>query len=168
MICRHVFLFFWDRLLPASKNIKKTSLPQSIKISKTHALDAKGFNFDDLWMPFGSPFSINFPDRQNLLICNMYNTKTSFLQVRASYFGIKKSIKESCFFCQPPFLDLIFHILFWFVPKVVDLGPLQNPVGAKTGPTNRPSGAIIVKNIDTQSFRDRLEKRKYMQKRQLD
>ena len=78
------------RLLPAPKNIKKKSLPQSSKISKNRTLDAQCFNFNTLLMPSGPPFSINFRDHLNLSNCNNCNAKTSFLQCQASHFGIKK------------------------------------------------------------------------------
>ena len=53
------FFSCWNRLLPARKNIKITSWPKSIKISKNQTLDAIGFNFDAILMSFGSLFSIH-------------------------------------------------------------------------------------------------------------
>ena len=42
-------------------------------------LDAHGLVLDELLMRFGPPFFINFCDRLNLLNCNKYKEKTSFL-----------------------------------------------------------------------------------------
>jgi hypothetical protein len=40
-------------------------------------------------MIFDITFSINFPDRLNLVICNKYNAKTFFLPFQASHFSIR-------------------------------------------------------------------------------
>ena len=73
------YLFdFLARHLPAPQNIKKSSLPKSIKIFRNYILDPQGFNFDDFLAPFGSPVSINFPDHLHLLNCNTHDVKISF------------------------------------------------------------------------------------------
>ena len=78
-----IYLFaFWARLLAERRNIKKTSLPKSINISKNATLDAQGFNVDDLLAPFGFSFSINFRDHPNLLNCNNYNAKHFYYNLR--------------------------------------------------------------------------------------
>ena len=95
---------------PAQQNFPKTSLPKSIEISRNHSLDAKGFNFDakgfnfdTVLISFGPPSSINDPDRLNLQICNVYNTKTYCLQVLASHFDIINQ-KTDHVFVTPPLL----------------------------------------------------------------
>ena len=52
-------------------------------------MDAQGLDFDDLFMQIGPLGGINSRDHLNLLNCNTYNAKTSFLHLRASPFGIK-------------------------------------------------------------------------------
>ena len=90
---------FGARLVPGPQNIKNKNCPNPSKSQKI-SLDAKCFNFDAFLMPFGSPFSINFPDRLNLLICNQYNAKTSSLPFLASHFGIKN--KSTNYICSSP------------------------------------------------------------------
>ena len=68
-----------------------------LKISKNATLDAPSFNFDDLLMPFGLLFSINFRDHLNLLSYNNYHAKTFFLQFQAFHFGIKNQSKNNVF-----------------------------------------------------------------------
>jgi hypothetical protein len=80
-------------------------------------------------MTFGIHFSINFPDRLNLVICNKYNAKTSFLPFQASHFCIKNRSKNHVFskqFLKPPF-SYFFQIVF----KNGRFGnPLRNPMGS--------------------------------------
>ena len=61
-------------------------------------------------MTFGIHFSINFPDRLNLVICNMYNAKTSFLPFQASHLSIKNRSTNHVF--SNPFLGSPFSHLF--------------------------------------------------------
>ena len=98
---------------------------------------AKGFYFVSFWMTFGIPFSINFPDRLNLLICNKHNVETSFFPYHASHFGIKNQLEKSCF--SYPFLGLHFShcSLKRIKQKRSVLEPLQNPMGSKTAPKIR-------------------------------
>ena len=51
---------------------------------------------------------------------------------------------------------------------MVDLGTPSKSSGRQDGTKNRPRGEQMVKQIDTQRFRDRREKREYMQKRLVD
>ena len=67
---------------------------------------AQGSIFISFWMTFGIPFSINFSDPLNVLICNSYNAKTSFLPLQASHFGIRNQSTNHVFsdpFLGPPF-----------------------------------------------------------------
>ena len=74
-----------------------------------------------------------FPDRLNLVICNMSNAKTSFVSFQASHFSIKnRSTNHVCLkpLFGPPFshsfLMFFKHCRFW--------DPLRNPMGAKMAP----------------------------------
>ena len=83
-------------------------------------------------MTFGITFSINFPDRLNLVICNTYNAKTSFLPFQASHFSIKNRSTNHVF--SKPFLGPPFSHFFRFFQKWSILGPpsksdgVQNPL----------------------------------------
>ena len=102
------------------------------KITQIEPQVAKGCHFGSFWITLGIPFSINFPDRLNLLICNKSYAKMSFLPFQASHFGITN---QSIFLFPIRFLDLFFLICFQFVQTVVDLGtPLPNPTGSKMTP----------------------------------
>ena len=73
-------------------------------------------------MTFGITFSINFPDRLNLVICNKYNAKTSFLHFRPLKLASK--IDRTIMFFQSRFLDLLFLIFLKFIiRKWSILGP---------------------------------------------
>ena len=97
--------------LPAQKNIKKLCLPKFTKISKNHTLVTQCFNFGVFLVPFGSPCSINFPARLNLLICKTYNAKASFLH----HFRPPILASKNMFFQTPvlgPFF--LYFCLFFF------------------------------------------------------
>ena len=127
----------------AAKNHQKSSLfsfwagfffpaPTIHQNLKIQTLDTKSFDFDVFWMPFGHPFSIDFPERLNLIICNTHNAKTSFLQFRA--FHLASKINQQIMFFQTPFLDFIFLLFFSKTCRFGD--PLQNPMGSKMAPKN--------------------------------
>ena len=74
---------FLYRILPTPKSIK------NLHFSKTYLnlkMSTKWNPSDQFWMPVGAPFSIKFRDMLNLLKCNMYNAKASFLLLRAPPF----------------------------------------------------------------------------------
>ena len=96
-------------------------------------------DFGSNWMTFGIPFSINCPDRLNLVICNKYNAKTSFLQFQAS----QKSINKSCLFKAVSWTSF-FSFLGDFFQKWSILGPASKSVRVKWY-QNRPSGAKMLK-----------------------
>ena len=84
-------------------------------------------------MTFGITFSINFPDRLNLVICNKSDAKTSFLPFQASQFSIKNRSKNHVFF--KPFLGPPFsHFFLIFFKSCRFWDPLRNPTGAKMAP----------------------------------
>ena len=90
-------------------------------------------------MTFGIPFSINFPDRLNLVICNWYNAKTSCVTFRASYFSIKNRSTNHVFskpFLGPPFS----HFLLNCFKKIV-LGTPSESDECQNCAQNRPMGA---------------------------
>ena len=93
--------------------------------------------------------------------------KPSFFTISGLPCWHQKAINKSCFFNSllGPHFSHFLSIRFqeWSI-----WGPLQNPVGAQTGPTIDHFWNIGEKRIDAQRFRDRLEKHKYMQKRQVD
>ena len=98
-------------------------------------------------MTFGITFSINFPDRLNLVICNMYNAKTSFLQFQAFHFSIKNRSKNHVFLkplLGPPFS----HWLFDLFQKLSIWGPPSKSDGIQNGNKNRPSGAKNHKKLN--------------------
>ena len=97
-------------------------------------------------MTFGIPFSINFPDRLNLLICNMYNAKTSFVQFQASHFTIKNRSKNHVFskpFLGPPFS----HFFPMFSKNGRFWDPLRNPMGSRMSPKIDQVAPNIAKNL---------------------
>ena len=59
-------------------------------------------------------------------------TEHLFFTISGIRFGIK--IKQQIMFFQTLFLDIIFLILFRCFQKTIDLGPLQNLVGARMDP----------------------------------
>ena len=83
-------------------------------------------------MTFGIPFSINFLDRLNLLLCNKYNAKTSFL------FWHQKSIKKSCLF-NPSFWTSFFLFFFSFFIKCSIWRTASKSNGLQKGIKNRAS-----------------------------
>ena len=79
-------------------------------------------------MTIGLHFSINFPYRLNLVICNDYNAKTSFLPFQASHFSIKNRSTNHIFskpFLGPPFSHFLIFIK-WSI-----LGPPSKSDGVK-------------------------------------
>ena len=84
-------------------------------------------------MTFGIPFSINFPDRLNLVICSRYNAKTSFLEFQASHFGIKNRSTNHLFskpLLGPPFS----HVFSIFFKNGRFVDPLHNLMRFKMVP----------------------------------
>ena len=101
-------------------------------------------------MTFGIPFSINVPDRLNLLICNKNNAKTFFFTISGLPFWHQK-INHQSMFCFPNrVLDLIvllyLFVLFFFFKKKNDR--LRDPFKIQWDPNgtqNRQSGVQITK-----------------------
>ena len=86
-------------------------------------------------MTFGITFSISFPGRLNLVICNNCNAKTFYLSFQASHFNIKNQSTNHVFskpFLGPPFSNLFSEYFVFKNGRVWD--PLQNPMGAKMAP----------------------------------
>ena len=79
-------------------------------------------------MTVGLHFSINFPDRLNLVICNTYNAKTSFYNFRPLILASK--INQKIMFFQSRFLDLFFSFK---KEKWSMLGPPSKSNGVKNG-----------------------------------
>ena len=121
----------------AQKIIKNRTSINPPKISNIRPLDAQSQIWEPFQLTFGIICSINFPDRLNLVICNNYNAKTSFLRFQASYFSIKNRSKiyQHIMFFQSRFLDLLFLIIFRIVSKIVDFG---HPFKIQWGQTWRP------------------------------
>ena len=139
---------FLDSLLVERKNIQKTSLPKSIKISQNATLDAQGFNCDHFLMPFGLPFSINFHDRLILLNRDICNAKICFFANSGLPFWHKRSIKKSCV-CKPPSWTAFFPIHFSYFFKWSSYRPRQNPVGSKIRRHRPVSGFVKQDNVES-------------------
>ena len=134
-------LFLGPAFCQHPETLKKTSLPNSIEISKNHILDAQCFYFDAFRVPCGPPFSISVPGLLNLINCNNCDTKPSFLQFQDSHWGIKK---------KHTFLDIVFLTLCWTFQKQYRFGdPLQNPVGAKIRRRRLVSGVVKQRNVES-------------------
>ena len=106
----------------ASKNLPKSET--SSPCAPAPILEDFGWLFASLFQP---TFMI-----QRLLNCNNYNAKVLFLLLKASYFAITNPSKNVCFTrCLPRHTFGWFYVRF--MCKLSILGPLHNPVGAKTG-----------------------------------
>ena len=126
----------WARLWAERRNIKKTSLPKSIKISKNATSDAQGFNFHDLLMPFEPLFSINFPDPLNLSNCKNYNAETSFFTITDLQFWYQNHPNNHVF--SNPFLGNHFVHLMLFFAKTAHFGdPFKIQWAQKSPDTGR-------------------------------
>ena len=113
---------------PRPQNLKKQMFSKPSTNLTNRARGCPRPHLGSFWMSFGTPFSINFLDRPNLLICNPYNAKTSFLHLQASLFGIKNQTTNHILF-KPVSWTSMFCLEKWSM-----LGPLQNPVGAQFRP----------------------------------
>ena len=92
-------------------------------------------------MTSGITFSIKFPGRLNLVICNTYNAKTSFLPFQAYHFSTKNRSKNHVFL--KPLLGPHFsHVLLIF-SKMVNFGTPFEIRWAPKWHQNRPSGTKI-------------------------
>ena len=60
------------------------------------------------------------------------------------------------------------NIIYSFFEQWSNVGPLQNPVGAKTGPQIDQLRQNGVQNLVRHSLFCKMEQRKYMQKRGMD
>ena len=144
--------------------MKKISLPKSIKLSTNINLDAKIFNGGAFLMQFGFPFSINFPDRLNLLICNKYIAKTAFSQSRPPILASK--ISQEFIFVHHPFFYLIFSFFIFICSKN---GLCLDPFKIRWAPTRETNNLPIAPKLRPKYcpalFFSALEKRKSMQKR---
>ena len=123
---------FWIAFWPNKKTYKNQACRNPSKsLEKSATLDAQGFQFDHLLMPFRLPFSINFRDRLNLLNCNKYNAKTICLQRQASHCGIRNLSTNNVFVKLPSWTSFFsIYLIACFLKRSI-WGPLQNPVGAK-------------------------------------
>ena len=78
-------------------------------------------------MTFGITFSINLPDRLNIVIYSKYDAKTSFLSFQASHFSIKNQSKNHV--VLKPLLGPPFFHFFRFIFKTGRSGDLlRNPM----------------------------------------
>ena len=82
---------------------------------------------------FWHQFSLDFTTPRKLIFATRIIRKPIFYHFRPSILASKTNKQLMCFPIR--FLDLIFPICFQFVSKYLIWGPLQNPVGAKMGPT---------------------------------
>ena len=80
-------------------------------------------------MTFSIIFSINFPDRLNLVICNTYNAETSFLTFQASLFSM--NINKQIMFLKAAHWTSFFSFVLDF-PKLSILQTLSKSNGSKT------------------------------------
>ena len=85
---------------------------------------------------------LEFPDRLNLVICNMYNAKTSFLSFRASHFSIRNRSRNHVFFITVSWPSFLFFFVICF-KNCPFWDPLRNPMGSKirSGSAEGPSRA---------------------------
>ena len=94
---------FWGG---AQKFIKNRT---SIKPSQTLKNATPGWpklDIGAIWVAFWHHFPINFPDHLNLVICNGYNAKTSFLSFQAFHFSVNNRSTNHVFsklFLEPSF-----------------------------------------------------------------
>ena len=102
------------------------------------------------------------------MICTMYNAKTPFLSFQASHFGIENQFKKNMCFANPLLGGRFFLIIWSICFKNYRCWDPFKIRGHQNGTINLFVFEILVEKIDAQRFRDRLEKRKYMQKRQAD
>ena len=72
------FFCFFSFLAPLKRSSKIGPLSHPPKVSKFGPLGTQSYILEPFWMTFGITFSINFPDRLNLVICKKYNAKTYF------------------------------------------------------------------------------------------
>ena len=97
-------------------------------------------------MSFGITFSINFPDRLNLVICNTYNAKTSFLPFQASHFSIKNRSTNHVFL--KTLLGRPFSHFFKCFSKNFDFGtPFEIRWAPKSAPGPRKDPAERVRIV---------------------
>ena len=91
-------------------------------------------------MPFGPPFSINFRDRLNPLVCNRYNAKASFYYFRPPILASK--FNQTVMFLSPPLFGLHFSHFILIFANMVDLGTPSKSNGRKNRILNRPIAPI--------------------------
>ena len=109
-------------------------------------MDTQRFDFNDLLVPVGLPFSIKFGGHLNLLICNVYNAKTYFKTFQTSHFGI--NIHKLIMFFDPPSWIPLFSFYVNLFGKLSIHGALLKPQGARTfAPC-----CNLLPTMDTQSF----------------
>ena len=123
-ICSWFWLAFWQH----QKTWENEACANQSKSQKIRSRTPKASILMTFWQHFRSPYLIYFPEHLYLLNCNRYNAKTFFYNFRP-LFLVSKTNQQIMFF-QTPFLNLILPILFGFFPKMLFLGPIQNPVGA--------------------------------------
>ena len=114
-------------------------------------MGAKGFNFDAFLMPFGPPFSINLPDRPNLLICNSIMRKLCFT-ISGIPFWHQISKNKNVF--QITLLDIIFLIFLKCFKKI---NRCWDSFTNKWAPNRKPTidnyAKMVSKTVlDTHSF----------------
>ena len=87
----HFFRFFKKKLIlgAAPKIIKNRTSIKSSQNLKNRTYGCPKLDFGTILDDFWHYFSINFPGRLNLVICNKYNAKTYFLPFQAFHFSIK-------------------------------------------------------------------------------
>ena len=73
-----IFLDLGPTFSGSKKLRKNNSSPNATKSQKSDPWVPKARFLELFWMTFGITFSISFPDRLNLVICNNFNAKTSF------------------------------------------------------------------------------------------
>ena len=124
-----LFSFFW----PFTKSSQIGPLSNPSKISKIGPLSAQSQILKPFWMTFGITFSIIFPDRLHLVICNKHNAIFYFCNFRPLILASK--IDKTIMVFQSRFLDLPFLIVFQIYFKNDRFrDTLQDPMGAKKVP----------------------------------
>jgi hypothetical protein len=103
------FSGFGADFFQSQKTSKKHLLPERSEILKIRRPGYFWSHFGRFLDQFWRPFFVDFPDRLNLVICNTYNAKTSFLQ-----FKHQKSIKKSCFFIAVSWTSFFSFFLIFF------------------------------------------------------